>query len=166
MSGEQSAPDRPPIRAPLPPIDIQKLLGTIVKRHGIMVKEDDPAFILITMLEEVSKAHLGHLTTELEKALDGITASSAEQKEASRLIAERIVNEGGQFIAERIQTAGLSMGPAITSAVILGLQPTLSAVNARAAEAAKARFAALIAAGVAVFALVGTAGLYFGALAS
>jgi hypothetical protein len=161
-------PEPPPPPPPL--VDLSGLVGVVAKRHGVMMKKDDPAFILVTLLEEVSKAHMARLAAELETAMDGITASSEEQKEAAKSIAERIVNEGGAHIARRIETAGLTMAPAIVSAVLAGLGPMLDAVNAKAAEQAvaakKSKRTAIAAAVVAVLSMVASAGLYAGSLAA
>lgn len=164
MASDQTSLDLP---APdvVPPVDLRELIGLVAKRHGVMLTKGDPAFILVTLLEEVSRTHQGHQAAALERALDSITAMAVEQKEAARVIAERIVNEGGAHIARRIETAGAGLVPAITDAVTKHLASKSAELEKATIQAKRATAAAVAAAVVAVFAFVGSAGFYIGGVA-
>lgn len=171
MADDQGSLDLPASAASAipPPIDVKTLIGIVAKRHNVLLKADDPVFVLCTVLEEVSKNHLAILTAHVAQAQDAITATSIEQREASREIAERIVNEGGGFIAGRVMKAGQDMAPTITEAVVAGLAPVLAEARDAATAAKTARrdkHVALAAAAAAILAAVASAGLYAGSLAA
>lgn len=165
MATDQTALDLPTPEV-APTVDLRELIGLVAKRHGVMLTKGDPAFILVTLLEEVSRTHQGHQAAALERALDAITATTLEQKEAARVIAERIVNEGGAHLARRIEAAGAGLVPAITAAVTEQLASKTAELENATTQARKAKGAALAAAVVAIFAFIGSAGFYIGGLAS
>lgn len=134
--------------------EVQDLIGFVARRHNIMMRADDPAFVLVTLFEEIGKRFVTIISREQARTLDALTASAEEQKEASRQIAGRIINEGGDYIAQKIMTAGETMGPEIAKGVLAELKPTLDAIVAHTTAARRARQAATWAAAVSVLACV------------
>lgn len=134
--------------------DVKDLIGLVARRHGILMRADDPAFVLVTIFEDISKRHMDIMAAELGRTLDALTASAEEQKEASRQIAGRIINDGGDYIAQKILNAGETMGPAIAKGVLAELQPTLAAIVTMTTAARRARQTATWAAAASVLAAV------------
>ena len=63
------------------PVDVQRLIGTVAARHGILLKPDDAAFALVTInqliLEEVMAEMLGkvqHSVADFEEAAARVQA--------------------------------------------------------------------------------------------
>lgn len=131
------------------PVDVKDIIALVAKRHHLLMRADDPALVLVTIFEAVSARHMAAMTEEVNRGLDALHHTSEEQIEASRSIAGRIVNEGGDFIAQKIQTAGETMGPIIAKSVLAELAPTLTAIVAETTAAKQARTSAIIAAALA-----------------
>lgn len=148
---------------------VEDLVGIVAKKHAILLKSDDPAFVLVTIFEESARASVAAMTERLELAQHAITATAVEQKEAARAIGERIINEGSAHVAQRMVEAGEEAAAGLAQGVIAQLAPTLAAINSATAAATAAQAKAKTgqrlaygAAAVSVFALVATAGFYFG----
>lgn len=169
---EQAVLDLPERPAHSLPIDLDELIGEVAKRHAVMLKKSDPAFIIVTIFEAYAKRAQARIDERLEATLDAITAAGVEQVEASKAIAERIINEGAAHVARRVEVAGEAIGPAlvdaitpkIREAVLAAIKPELDAIEKARVQTRAARKGAMAAAGVAVFALAGTAGLYVAAM--
>lgn len=167
MSDEQTSLNLPETGRPgLPSLDIAALTRKVASKHGVLLKPEDPILVSATIFEEAGKALAVSFMAALDEAQDRMTATAIEQQKASRDVAERIVNEGGAYIAERIKTAGQTMAPAVSAAVLAAIEPTLAKVDATAKTARRDKIVALAAAGVAIVAAVASAGLYAGSLAA
>lgn len=134
------------------PTDVKDIIGLVAKRHNILMRPDDPALVIVTIFEAISARHMAAMTEEVNQGLDALAHSAEEQIEASRTIAGRIVNEGGDYIAAKIRTAGETMGPEIARGVLAELAPVLNGIVAETAAAKTARTWAMFAAAVAVVA--------------
>lgn len=134
------------------PTDVKDIIGLVAKRHNILMRPDDPALVIVTIFEAISARHMAAMTEEVNRGLDALAHSAEEQIDASRTIAGRIVNEGGDYIAGKIRNAGETMGPEIAKGVLAALAPTLNGIVAETAAAKKARSWAMFAAALAVVA--------------
>lgn len=134
------------------PTDVKDIIGLVAKRHNILMRPDDPALVIVTIFEAISARHMAAMTEEVNRGLDALAHSAEEQIDASRTIAGRIVNEGGDYIAAKIRSAGETMGPEIAKGVLAALAPTLNGIVAETAAAKKARTWATFAAALAVVA--------------
>lgn len=169
MAQDQPSLDLPTPQTPIHLPTIEDLVGIVARKHAILLKPDDPAFVLVTIFEESARATVAAMTVRLEMAQHAITATAVEQKDAARAIGERIINEGSAHVARRMAEAGEEAAAGLAQAVIAQLAPTLDAINNATAAAtaiqAKAKIGQRLAYGsaaVSVLALVATAGFYFG----
>lgn len=163
--GKLNLPAPQPIHLP----SVEDLIAVVVRKHAILLKPGDPAFVLVTIFEESARASVAAMTARLEMAQHAITATAIEQKDAARIIGERIINEGSEHVARRMIEAGEEAAAALAQAVVAQLAPTLDAINSATTAAlavqAKSKIgqrASYVAAAISVLALVATAGFYFG----
>jgi len=77
-------------------VDAKKLTGEVAARHGLLIREDDPAMALVTMSEIV----LEHVLEKAEVRLRGVLAEAETgqrrlQQEALVWVKEEIGHAGG-----------------------------------------------------------------------
>jgi hypothetical protein len=90
-------------------IDVQRLIGAVAARHGILLKPDDAAFALVTinqlLLEEVFKDLLENVRSAIT---DFDQAATQVQARAGSLLASQLkdaVAEIGREVTEEISAA-------------------------------------------------------------
>jgi hypothetical protein len=74
--------------------DIQRLIGAVAERHGILLRPDDAAFALVTMNQLMLEAAMNELVVKLENA-----AADFEQS------AERVQTRAGGLIGNEVKNA-------------------------------------------------------------
>jgi hypothetical protein len=80
-------------------MDTRALAARVFERHGIALKDDDPAFALVTLNELV----LRKLMSELQRNVDQhITARMAEFEQ----IMQRVEGRAGKVLAQQVRDSG------------------------------------------------------------
>ena len=68
-------------------LDLQRITAEVAARHGMLVRQDDPAMLLVTMNEVVLQQVLGSIETRVEEIVAGIEGGlRSAQREAVRSI--------------------------------------------------------------------------------
>jgi hypothetical protein len=77
-------------------VDAKKLTGEVAARHGLLIREDDPAMALVTMSEIVLEQVLEKAETRLRGVLaEAETGQKRLQQEALVWVQEEIGHAGG-----------------------------------------------------------------------
>jgi hypothetical protein len=84
-------------------MDRKRIIGEVAARHGVLLEEDDPAFLLVTIAEIA-------LRDAQADFLDAVRQTIADQEEA----AERMQKSIGETLGKSIRRA-LSEGGLVTS---------------------------------------------------
>ena len=64
-------------------LDLQRITAEVAARHGMLVRQDDPAMLLVTMNEVVLQQVLGSIETRVEEIVAGIEGGlRSAQREA------------------------------------------------------------------------------------
>ena len=84
-------------------MDRKRIIGEVAARHGVLLEEDDPAFLLVTIAEIA-------LRDAQSEFLDVVRRSIADQEEA----AERMQKSIGETLGNSIRRA-LSEGGTVTA---------------------------------------------------
>lgn len=53
-------------------LDLQRITAEVAARHGMLVRQDDPAMLLVTMNEVVLQQVFGSIETRVEEIVVGI----------------------------------------------------------------------------------------------
>ena len=84
-------------------LDLQRITAEVAARHGMLVRQDDPAMLLVTMNEVVLQQVLGSIETRVEEIVAGIEGGlRSAQREAVQSI-EREARKAGVAVREEIQ---------------------------------------------------------------
>ena len=88
-----------------PPQNLQSLIGELAKRHNVLLRADDPAFVLLTLTELTLDSYVRRLEAALEAALRQISAGALQQREAARMLAEQTIANGAGRMARTMRAA-------------------------------------------------------------
>ena len=84
-------------------LDLKRITAEVAARHGMLVSQDDPAMLLVTMNEVVLQQVLGSIEARTEEIVSGIEAGlRSAQHEASGNI-EKEARKAGIAVREEIQ---------------------------------------------------------------
>lgn len=91
-------------------IDVQRLIGAVAARHGVLLKPDDAAFALVTMNQLILEETMGELLEAVEHTLTGFDAAAARvQTRAGSLLADE-VKEAVAAIRQELESDIASAG--------------------------------------------------------
>src|SRR5260370_24864412 len=84
-------------------LDFKRIIAEVATRHGMLVSQDDPAMLLVTMNEVVLQQVFANIDARTEKIVAGLEAGfRSAQREALGSI-EREARKAGIAVREEIQ---------------------------------------------------------------
>src|SRR6266849_2812062 len=84
-------------------LDLKRITAEVAARHGMLLRPDDPAMLLVTMNEVVLQQVIGSIETRAEEIVAGIEAGvRSAQREALGSV-EREARKAGVAVREEIQ---------------------------------------------------------------
>jgi hypothetical protein len=84
-------------------LDFKRIIAQVAARHGMLVSQDDPAMLLVTMNEVVLQQVFGNIEARTEEIVAGIEATfRLAQREALGSV-EREARKAGIAVREEIQ---------------------------------------------------------------
>ena len=93
-------------KSPMKPevvLDFKRITAEVAARHGMLVRQDDPAMLLVTMNEVVLQQVFGNIEARTEEIVTGIEAGfRSAQREALGSV-EREARKAGIAVREEIQ---------------------------------------------------------------
>jgi hypothetical protein len=90
--------------------DIERLIGEVARKHGLLLSRDDPVLVSVTLNEQILTDALGQLHGSLEKAKQEIGELSARETEAAKIIAEQLITAAAGYIADEVRAAAANIG--------------------------------------------------------
>ena len=91
-------------------MDRQSLIGDVAKRHGVLLDESDPIFVMVTIHEQMMKECIEQVTLTVEEAQERALAASAQQIENAKRAAAEISRRVGHEAGEQVRSAGAQLG--------------------------------------------------------
>src|SRR6202158_222504 len=89
---------------PVVAFDLKRITAEVAARHGMLLRPDDPAMLLVTMNEVVLQQVIGSIEARAEEMVAGIEAAfRSAQREALGSV-EREARKGGVGGRGQIQT--------------------------------------------------------------
>jgi hypothetical protein len=85
--------------------DMERLIGEVARKHGLLLSRDDPVLVSVTLNEQILSHALGQLRGSLEQAKQEIGELSARQTEAAKIIAEQLITAAAGYIADEVRAA-------------------------------------------------------------
>jgi hypothetical protein len=127
-------------------MDVQRLIGEVAKRHNVLLGPNDPILVTLTLNELILADYIERVHALLVAAQDQTSASTAQQMEAAKEIASKLITGAAGYVADQVQMAGATVQAQILDAI---KHESLAARQA-AREATAAKRATVIGALVAV----------------
>jgi hypothetical protein len=87
-------------------MDVNELVGAVAKRHRVVLSEDDPVLLTVTLNEVLLAEHVKRLAGIVEDAQRAATAANAEQLETARRLLAEAGTGAGARAADLIHAAG------------------------------------------------------------
>jgi hypothetical protein len=84
-------------------LDLQRITAEVAARHGMLVRQDDPAMLLVTMNEVVLQQILGNIETRVEEIVAGIEGGLRSAQSEAMLSIEQEARKAGVAVREEIQ---------------------------------------------------------------
>jgi hypothetical protein len=84
-------------------LDLKRITAEVAARHGMLVRPDDPAMLLVTMNEVVLQQVMRNIEERVERMVAGIEAGflSAQHEALGRV--EKAARKAGMAVREEIQ---------------------------------------------------------------
>ena len=135
---------KPPFEAqgPEPRLEIERLIGEVAKRHGVLIGRDDPVFMTITLNEIVLKHALHEMRAAVTAAQDEMAAGMAQQTAAAKTIGETIITAASAHVEAQLRAAAADAVQEINAALAAKLAEARAAADRAATATQTARWAA------------------------
>ena len=107
------------------PLDIERIVGEVAKRHNLLLRRDDPILVSITLHDHLLARALARIEATVTASQDQIAASTAQahaqQLAASKRLGEQLVQAAAEHIAGEVRSAAGEAVDAIKAAVVAEL---------------------------------------------
>jgi hypothetical protein len=77
------------------PFDVKALIGEVAKRHHVLLSEDDPVLVTLTLNELILTRAIAEIEAHIQSCKEQASVAAAEHIAASKALAEGIVTAGG-----------------------------------------------------------------------
>lgn len=144
----------PPSKSGVDPIDVERLIGEVARRHHALLGRDDPIFMTVTLNELIIARALERVQAMVEASQDQISAGTAQQILASKTIAASLITSAAEHVAGEIRAATTEAVEQIQAAVAEELRAARLAARTAQKASRTTGWAACVA--VAAAAIAGT----------
>jgi hypothetical protein len=87
------------------PFDMKELIGEVAKRHHILLSEDDPVLVTLTLNELILTRSIVEIEAHIQACKEQASVAAAEHIAASKALAEDIVTAGAAYLASELRAA-------------------------------------------------------------
>jgi hypothetical protein len=84
-------------------LDLKRITAEVAARHGMLVRPDDPAMLLVTMNEVVLQQVVGNIEGRVEQMVAGIEAGFLSAQHEALGSVEKAARKAGMAVREEIQ---------------------------------------------------------------
>lgn len=87
------------------PFTVKELIGEVARRHGVLLGQDDPILVSLTLNELIVGEYVARMERALVNSLDQLSGAQTQHIEAAREIASEIVTRAAEYGAGQIEVA-------------------------------------------------------------
>lgn len=87
------------------PIDKDILIQEVAKRHHVLLNEDDPILVTVTLNEIILKHYLDQTDNKLSEVEQSFYEMQREALSNARATSEKIITSGATYLHENLQSA-------------------------------------------------------------
>src|SRR5271157_5956281 len=84
-------------------LNVSRITAEVAARHGMLVRPDDPAMLLVTMNEVVLQQVMGNIEGRVEQMVGGIEAGFLSAQHVALGGVENAARKAGMAVREEIQ---------------------------------------------------------------
>lgn len=95
-------------------LDFAEIRKQVAIRHNVLLGQDDPILVTVTINDMVLSRHLDLLSERCDEAQRALTVSVQHQVEQSKEIAGRLITEAADYVAVQVHQA---VDAALTDAI-------------------------------------------------
>lgn len=139
-------------------MEVQRLIGEVAKRHNVRLGPDDPILITVTLNELILAEYIEHVNVLIERAENQASVGAAQQVEAAKELASKLVTGAGVYVSDQLKAAGQVVQTQLLDMIGREIEKAReAAVDAASARrsAMRAAIAAVAVAGVLVGVMIG-----------
>ena len=122
-------------------LDFEELRKQVAITHNVLLGNDDPILVAVTLNEIVLRRYAEILSAQSEGHTVALTAALHEQAELSKKIGGRVITDAATFVSNQVRTAVAEAAAEATAKLRAELADAQAVSRASAAEAANARSA-------------------------
>jgi hypothetical protein len=105
------------------PFDVKELIGEVAKRHHILLSEDDPVLVTLTLNELILTRAILEIEAHIQACKEQASIAAAEHIAASKALAEDIVTAGAAYLVGELRAAVAEATAALGEAVAQSIEP-------------------------------------------
>ncbi len=84
---------------------MKALIGEVAKRHHLLLSEDDPVLVTLTLNELILTRAIAQIQAHIEACKEQTSIAAAEHIAASKALAEDIITAGAAYLAGELRAA-------------------------------------------------------------
>ncbi len=101
---------------------MKELIGEVAKRHHILLSEDDPVLVTLTLNELILTRAIAEIEAHIQACKEQASIAAAEHIAASKALAEDIVTAGAVYLAGELRAAVAEAIAALGAAVAQSIE--------------------------------------------
>ncbi|AGF73945.1 conjugal transfer protein TraM [Bartonella australis AUST/NH1] len=86
-------------------IDFDKIRKQVAIKHNVLLSEDDPILVIVTINEIILGHYFELISTQYDEAARVLTTSLQQQIELSKEIASKIITDSAEYVSDQMQQA-------------------------------------------------------------
>lgn len=139
--------------------DIQAAVGEVAKRHNLLLSQDDPLLVLVTLNEVILKRLIEKQEAAIKGSQDQIAAGTAQYLGAAKEAAAVIITRAAKFLDEGVREATEAHKRELLAVTAAGKEELAASVAEARAASRSAWYGAITVVAVACTALGITIGM-------
>ena len=84
-------------------IDFNEIKKEVALRHNVLLGNDDPVLVTVTLNELVLKQYLSLMTEKYDEANHSLTISLQQQIEQSKQISGKIITDASNYVSDQVR---------------------------------------------------------------
>jgi hypothetical protein len=128
----------------------------VAKRHHVLLSEDDPVLVTLTLNELILSRAIAEIEAHIQACKEQSSIAAAEHISASKALAEDIVTAGAAYLAGELHAAVAEAKAALGAAVAKSVERQPGPLSDRSAPSAWVWFSAGVFLSGAIFAIAVT----------
>ena len=89
-------------------IDVDEIRKAVAMEHDTWLGENDPALMIVTISEQILNQYVAMVAAQNSEYVKSVEASIQKGIAESKVVAGRVITEGGDYVGERVKQSIVS----------------------------------------------------------